>query len=481
MSFATPAFFLFFAIVFGLYVILQRRYQNALLLVASYVFYATFDWRFCILLLALTSVTYLCGQQIFRSEEKKAKRKWMWISVIINLGTLCLYKYFDTFESTLHQIIPMWNPGLLQLAIPIGLSFIVFQTMGYAIDLYRGSIEPSESLAEFALYIAFFPKILAGPIERAQNFLPQLREERTVDSRALQEGLYLFAWGYYQKFFVSSILAGLVDTNYANLTSLTGLESLISIYGFAFQLYADFAGYTNMARGFSKMLGFNLVENFRTPFFAENVLEFWKRWHMSLTTWLRDYVYFPFYFQTKNLWLATMLVFILNGAWHGATFNFVIMGVYWGIVVAITTWIIMQQRKGVKLPIDILNRLPATAVTIMAVLFTFHLNCLGFLFFRSATLTEIGSILSNLVLGSYALTQTSVWLLATFLFSVVPMLILEFIQYKKDDPLVLLNFTAYRQFLVSGLLSIQVLSAFLYSPELLSQDTSNQTFVYCRF
>ncbi|MBX9686036.1 MAG: hypothetical protein K2X27_05000, partial [Candidatus Obscuribacterales bacterium] len=365
---------------------------------------------------------------------------------------------------------------LAQIAMPLGLSFYVFQTMAYLIEVYRGSNSPSSSFFDFAAYISFFPKLIAGPIERAQHFLPQLEKERVINWSSIYQGFYLCFFGLYQKLFIAGNLARLVDESYQRIDQLNSLETTICIYAFAFQLYADFAGYSNVACGLSKMLGFEIIENFKTPFFAESILDFWKRWHISLTSWLRDFVFYPCFFRTKALVASSLLVFLLNGIWHGTGINFVLMGLYWGILVAINTVISKKRRSSENLPRT--HFLQSFSLTPLAIILTFHLNCFGFLLFRSQSLDEIYSMLSNIAKADFTLTLNAANGIGLFAFACSALLALEFYQKKKDDSLLVLKQTPIFQFSFYTLLLLQVLSSYLYSPAITEGGGS---YIYFRF
>lgn len=479
MTLTSIQFFAFFLAVYTLYFVLQRRWQNWLLLAASYLFYASFDWRCCFLLLSLTTISWHLGDSLVLASSPRKRRLYLWAAVCINLGSLIFFKYFGFFVESANALLlrlgmePLNN--ISRLIMPLGISFYVFQLMSYAIDLYRGSYKSTVSFLDFATYISFFPKLIAGPIERVGHFMTQLQQDRMITRACINEGFYLCFWGLYQKLFVADTLSRFVDKAYAHVDQLNGLETLLCIYAFSFQLYADFAGYSNIACGLGKLMGFDIIQNFRTPFFASNILEFWKRWHISLTSWLRDYVFYPFYFRTKALAASSILVFCLNGVWHGTSINFALMGLYWGIVVAITTMISMRQRNNAN---DRKPWLSPSITTFLGVLLTFHLNCFGFLLFRSETLTQIGEMITHLAVGSYAISAFAAASLCTMLFVLVPLLIIEYFQHTTDDPLIVLKKAPLFQFSFYVVLFYQAFSSYIYSPAVAA---GNGVFIYFRF
>ncbi|MBX9689138.1 MAG: hypothetical protein K2X27_20685 [Candidatus Obscuribacterales bacterium] len=481
MIFSSLNFFLFFSAFYLLYLFCRLPYQNWLLVAGSLIFYASFDWRLPLLLSILTFGTFYTVKTIADTEIKEEKKNLLFLAIAINIGTLCVFKYFNFFAPSFVKILSSLNIPLqskaLSLAVPVGLSFYVFQNIGYALDIYRGSIKPEQKLADYFLYISFFPKLIAGPIERAANFLPQVKKREKLSSADLHLSGFLILWGLYQKVSISHSLGQIVDSSYKQLSSLSSIEALVCAYAFAFQLYLDFAGYSNMARGISILLGFKIMENFKNPFFATDLLEFWKRWHISLTSWLRDYIFYPFFFNCKNIVLASMLVFFLNGIWHGATLNFAIMGLYWGMAVSITTLINTRKRKSNTYSAS----QPSGLKWLLLVLFTFHLNCIGFLLFRSQSLQEITSIFARLLALDFKLNEQLIQNIGLMLFMLCPLLVIEFFQFRKDDTACLIKLRPFHQFLLASFLFFQALSAYMYSPEPLLQNSDRQEFVYFRF
>jgi D-alanyl-lipoteichoic acid acyltransferase DltB (MBOAT superfamily) len=263
-----------------------------MLLVASYVFYGSWDWRFLSLILISTFLDYLCGIKIHQSPDQRHRKIFLILSVCGNLSILGFFKYYDFFATSLGNLLGVLglqiHPGLIHVILPVGISFYTFQTMSYTINIYRGRLKPTHHFFDFALFVAFFPQLVAGPIEWARNLLSQILKPRRVTLEKFYEGCYLIFWGLFQKMFVADNLARVVDPVFASAAPYNGLQVLIALYAFAFQIFCDFAGYSNIARGLGKCMGIDLMVNFNLPYFATNPREFWRRWHISLSIWLRD-------------------------------------------------------------------------------------------------------------------------------------------------------------------------------------------------
>ena len=291
MFFNSIEFFLFFAVVFGLYVLLSRRAQNRMLLVASYIFYAAWDWRFLSLLLFSSVVDYWVGSAIGRSSDPRRRKFLVSLSLVSNLGILGLFKYAGFFSQSLQDLVGQELPQFASdIILPVGISFYTFQTLSYTIDVYRGRLEPIRDFLDFALFVSFFPQLVAGPIERASNLLPQICGERQLGWQNIKSGSWLVLWGLYKKVVIADNLGAVVDAVYRSGSEPTSGELLFATYAFAYQIYCDFSGYSDIARGIARMMGFELMLNFRLPYLAANPADFWRRWHISLSTWLRDYL-----------------------------------------------------------------------------------------------------------------------------------------------------------------------------------------------
>ena len=354
MQFNSWAYLIFLVVVLTIYHRLYRKQQNVLLLIASYFFYCAWDWRFSALIIISTVVDYACGGRIYVSNSVKVKRCFLWLSLFANLGLLAVFKYFNFFLDNLYLLINGIgvdaNRLNLHIILPIGISFYTFQTLSYSIDIYREKIEPSKSFLDFALFVAFFPQLVAGPIERARNMLPQISASRTFKLDEFEKGIWLIYWGLFKKVFVADNLALLVDKNFANSAQISFPVAYLSIVAFAFQIYCDFSAYTDIARGSAKLFGFRLMDNFNIPYFAKNPRDFWQRWHISLSTWLRDYLYISLGGNRKGKFLTYRNLFItmvLGGLWHGAAWNFVLWGIYHGLI--LMAYRLIAERYEIRL------------------------------------------------------------------------------------------------------------------------------------
>lgn len=301
MLFDSFTFYLFFPIVFLLYwFVFQKnvKLQNAFLLVASYVFYAWWDWRFLGLIALSSFVDYSCAIQIAKAEaNKKLKNFYLGLSLAVNLGMLGFFKYFNFFVESATDFLQFFgfqaNPYSLQLILPVGISFYTFQTISYTIDIYRGKIRPNKNIVAFFGYVSFFPQLVAGPIERASKFLPQFFAKRVLNYPSMVKSLRLLLWGFFKKMVIADNCAPIVEKVFSNYQSADTLLLAVGVFFFAFQIYGDFSGYTDIAKGTAGLLGFQLSSNFRTPYFSRDVSEYWRNWHISLYTWFRDYIYIP--------------------------------------------------------------------------------------------------------------------------------------------------------------------------------------------
>lgn len=389
MTFNSFAFLAFFAITYVTYLLLSERrhtLQNRLLLVASYVFYGYWDWRFLSLIGLSTAVDYVLGGQIRRRPE--LAKRLMAASVCSNLGLLFVFKYFDFFQSSFAAMIASFgieaSPLTLQIVLPVGISFYTFQTLSYTIDIYRGQLEPCEDPLDFALFVAFFPQLVAGPIERAVNLLPQITGPRRISREQFHDGIWLVMWGFTKKVFIADNVARIVDTVYAPGWAGSGSEALIATYAFCVQIYCDFSGYSDIARGISKLLGIELMLNFDLPFAARNPSDFWRRWHISLSTWLRDYLYISLGGNRAGTWFTyrnLMLTMLLGGLWHGAAWTFVLWGLYHGLLLVVHRAMPKPRLGG---PAWLARARAGASVFVM-----FHLSLVGWLLFRAGSATQL--------------------------------------------------------------------------------------------
>jgi len=387
-------FVLFLAVVLPAYYVLSHRWQNRMLLVASYVFYGAWDWRFLSLLATSTVVDYVVSHAIHRSADARARRRLLLVSICVNLGFLGFFKYFGFFVESFNGLLGAC--GLAELSwgvriiLPVGISFYTFQALAYTVDVYRGKVAPPRSLFDFALFVSYFPQLVAGPIERAGNLMPAILNKRTVDAAAIATGLQLILLGCVRKIAIADAVAPYVNEIFSNPAGQTSLRLLLGLYLFALQIYGDFAGYSDIARGVSRLFGIELMVNFRQPYFSADITEFWRRWHVSLSTWLRDYLYIPLGGNRKGArrtYINLMATMLLGGLWHGAAWTFVIWGGLHGVFLAI------HKRFGRGKSPEL--GAPAEATPLgwawftVKVLVTFHLVCLAWLFFRAESMEQV--------------------------------------------------------------------------------------------
>jgi D-alanyl-lipoteichoic acid acyltransferase DltB (MBOAT superfamily) len=342
MLFNTVPFFFFFLLVFSLYCCLGHKWQNRMLLVASFVFYGWWDYRFVVLMIASASVDYVAALRVHAATAPAIRKRWLLGSVLTNLVILGFFKYYNFFVSSATDLLGRFgfhaDPWTLSIILPLGISFYTFQAISYIVDVYRRELEPVRSYRDYLLFVAFFPHLVAGPIQLAKILTAQVVKPRHMTWQGWSEGSLLFLIGMFKKVVVADNLAPMVDLSFSNPSANSALTLLIGLYAFAFQIYADFSGYSDMARGLAKFMGFELMVNFEQPYFSSSITEFWRRWHISLSTWLRDYLYIPLggnRLGTWNTYRNLFLTMLIGGFWHGASWNFVIWGGLHGVYLSV--------------------------------------------------------------------------------------------------------------------------------------------------
>ncbi|MDY6805500.1 MAG: MBOAT family O-acyltransferase [Cyanobacteriota bacterium] len=438
MLFNSFVFLGFFIVVYALYLIFKKHYrvQNTLLLVASYIFYGYWDVRFLSLLAISTVVDFFVGKNLQETEEPRNRKILLFVSLFSNLSILGFFKYFNFFADNLTQvfsIVGLQTDGVtLNILLPVGISFYTFQTMSYTIDIYRGKLKATKNFLDFALFVSFFPQLVAGPIERAATLLPQVTSPRQLKIEQINAGIFLILWGYFKKIAIADNMANLANPIFNNYTNYHGLDILIGILAFTLQIYGDFSGYSDIARGISKLMGFELMVNFKLPYFALNPSDFWSRWHISLSTWLRDYLYIPLGGNRLGNWktfrnlFATML---LGGLWHGAAWNFIIWGGFHGLI-------LIFYRIFDKDPehLDPWGGKYSYKRILGKMLLMFILTNIGWVIFRSSSVEQIYYILTNV--GLSLSERTLEWGYDLLYFS-LPLLAIEIYQYATCDLLIL--------------------------------------------
>jgi D-alanyl-lipoteichoic acid acyltransferase DltB (MBOAT superfamily) len=396
MIFTSPEFVIFFAVVIPLYFFVPHRFRWILLLVASYFFYAYGNIQYLPLIILSTAVDYIAARMIHNSDQPRVRTLFLVASLVVNLGVLFIFKYFDFFNQSLSVALNAANISYqsrtLNLILPIGISFYTFQSMAYTIDVYRRQIEPERHPGKFATFVAFFPQLVAGPIERAGNLLPQFNISARFDQTRTVEGLRLILWGFFKKIVIADRLAIYVNTVYNDVGVYTGWNLILATVFFAFQIYCDFSAYSDIAIGTAKILGIDLMQNFRQPYFSRSAREFWGRWHISLSGWFRDYVYIPLGGNRvaggRHL-LNLLIVFLLSGLWHGASWTFVIWGALHGLYVVADAFL---HQRGLRL----WGGNQSLWIQALKIGGTFAFVCFAWIFFRANSFSDALYILNHL-------------------------------------------------------------------------------------
>jgi alginate O-acetyltransferase complex protein AlgI len=431
MLFHTLTFWTFFAIVAASYSMLKLRGQNVLLLAAGYVFYGWWDWRFLILIALSTLVDYEVGRRISCSEEPIRRKRWLIVSLVFNLSLLGIFKYLGFAVTQIGSLAhyfgyagPWWVPHII---LPAGISFYTFQSLAYTIEVYKRTTKPAPTLFDYAVYVSFFPQLLAGPIERPGNLLGQVIHPRPrIDDKLFRVGLYFIIRGLFLKIVVADNLGLIANSIFVQpANELTAWEVLSGCYAFAFQIYGDFCGYSTIAQGIARWLGFELMDNFRQPYFATSPRDFWRRWHISLSSWLRDYLFVPLGGNRDGIARTSrnlMITMILGGLWHGASWTFIAWGAFHGI------WLVMHRlSSNESSPVRGLSPFWLVALKMLV---TFHLICLSWLLFRAQSMDQAWTMLSRLMVDWHWSPMASNSL-SKFAIFTIPLLLYEaWVEYK---------------------------------------------------
>ena len=407
MLFNSFEFLLFLPIVFLLYWFVFNRklnLQNALILIASYFFYGWWSWKFMGLLMLSTLLDYVYGFFVFDKNRKKAKL-FLWLSIVNNLGVLAIFKYYnffaEQFQHGFEAIGIHINPYFLDLALPVGISFYTFHGMSYVFDIYRGQQKPVKNFVDYAVFVSFFPLLVAGPIERANHLLPQVQKARTFKYEQALDGCRLMLWGMFKKVVIADGLAETVNHIFNNHQQLDGFTLIMGAIAFSFQIYCDFSGYSDIALGTAKLFGFELLSNFKFPYFSRDLAEFWRRWHISLSSWFRDYLYIPLGGSKSGIFKSirnTFIIFLVSGFWHGASWNFIV----WGFIHACGFLPLLLMNKNRKHTTEIVaqdRKLPHVK-ELFQMAFTFLFVTFAWIFFRSKDLPEAWSYISQIASSS---------------------------------------------------------------------------------
>ncbi len=479
MVFNSPEFALFLPVVFILYWFVFRKSalgQNIILLSASIFFYVWADWRFLFLVLANALFNFYLGLKIRDTQEEKSKQGLLWLGVVINLGVLGYFKYFNFFYDSFADLINLFgadiNHSSLKIILPLGISFFTFQTLGYIIDIYNEDTEPCRDVLAFSTYVLYFPKILAGPIERAQRFIPQIEVKRSFDSNLALDGLRQILWGLFAKIVIADNTAAIVNDIFNGYQTQPASMLFIGAICYLIQIYSDFSGYSNIAIGVSKLLGIKLMTNFKTPFFSTNISDFWKKWHISLTGWLMDYVFTPLSFILRKrkkigLFMAIMVTFILVGFWHGANWTFIMFGIIQGLYFLPMIIRGTMNSSSVIAP----GKLFPSFKELLQMSFLFILLSLTAIFFRAENVGQafgyIASIFSLSILTPPDLSQ----LMFVVPFMVIFM-IMEWVSRNKNHGLEFSGRSVYFKW------SVYIIIGFIV---VLAYDNNPNDFIYLQF
>jgi alginate O-acetyltransferase complex protein AlgI len=400
MLFNSFEFLIFFPIVFIVYWLLNKdlKKQNILLLISSYVFYAWWDWRFLSLIIISSFIDFTAGSKIFNSKTEKQRKNWLLVSLIANLGLLSVFKYYNFFAESFSDLMNIfgWQPNdlTLNIILPVGISFYTFQTLSYTIDIYRKQFQPTKDIISFFTFISFFPQLVAGPIERASNLLPQIEKKRVLKKEWFNEGIIQILVGLFRKIVIADTIGTYVDTIYGDVGLYNSTTIILATFLYAFQIYFDFSGYSDIAIGTAKLMGFKLNQNFNLPYFSKSLTEFWRKWHMSLSSWLRDYLYISLGGNRKGIKITyrnLMLTMLLGGLWHGSSWIFIIWGGIHGIVLSIEKYLKSNRNS------NIFNKL-----SILGYPITFSIVLFSWIFFRSQDLNSAILAINKIILFDFS-------------------------------------------------------------------------------
>ena len=405
MLFNSLDFGIFLPIVFCLYWFVfdsNLKIQNALIVFASYVFYGWWDWRFLSLIAFSTTVDYLVGQKLRHEDQQHKRKSLLWISIIVNLGFLGFFKYYNFFlENFVHAFSFFGmniNANSLNIILPVGISFYTFQTLSYTIDVYNKKLEPIQDFMAFSAFVCFFPQLVAGPIERATNLLPQFCTNRSFNYLKAVDGLRQILWGLFKKVVIADNCAIYSDMIFTDSSNNSGIILVLGAIFFAFQIYGDFSGYSDIAIGTSRLFGFNLKQNFSAPYFSKNIVEFWRRWHISLGKWLTDYIFTPLalrlrHYEKKGIIISVLITFFVSGIWHGAGWNFIVFGLIHAIFYLITLTVLGYKKSFYNKSKD--KILPSLR-DVFQMFFTFVLTTFSYIFFRCKNLEQALNYISGI-------------------------------------------------------------------------------------
>ena len=512
MLFNSFEFAIFLPIVFLLYWFVfdyalskckhQLLLQNLFIVVVSYIFYGWWDWRFLILIAITTVLSFLSGIGIEKAPTQRSKKAVMIANVVVNLGILGVYKYYDFFATQFAALFGIESDFLLlHLILPVGISFYTFQALSYSIDVYRKQIAPCHDIVAFTAFLSFFPQLVAGPIERATNLLPQFQKKRSFDYATAVDGMRQILWGLFKKIVVADNCATYVDTVFADLSNQSGSTLVLAAVLFTFQIYGDFSGYSDIAIGTAKLFGIKLMRNFNVPYFSRDIAEFWRRWHISLTTWFRDYVYIPLGGSRPNIpeairlkgdkaiearytkWIAvrnTFIIFLLSGFWHGANWTFVLWGAYHALL--FVPLLILNKNRRYRDTVATITLPDGTTKTKWLpslkeagqMLLTFALAVFGWIIFRAQDISQFGEVISTICsdsLFAIPFLKTRGFYIPLFI-NIIILLAVEWLNRTESHGLTKISDKCYIRYIVYYILIFIMVYA---------QPTSDATFIYFQF
>ncbi|KAF5073319.1 Peptidoglycan O-acetyltransferase [anaerobic digester metagenome] len=464
MLFNSFVFLTFLAVVLPVFYMLKtKELKNVFLLISSYVFYGYWDWRFCTLLLISSVIDFFIGKEIYQTQNTSRRKILLISSLVSNLGILGFFKYFNFFTASFQSAFGFLGLNLdflhLNIILPVGISFYTFQTLSYSIDIYRGNLKPTSNFVDFSLFVSFFPQLVAGPIERASNLLPQLDKQLIPSRQQVEKGVVLIITGLFRKVMIGDAAGRYVDNFFGNIHLYKSDELVFALVLFSIQIYADFSGYSHIARGTAKLLGVELMKNFEQPYLSRNITEFWRRWHISLSSWLKDYLYFSLGGNKKGryrTYLNLMITMLLGGLWHGASWNFVIWGGLHGSYLTIHKLFVGNRR--IMASSSVPNNLKDWSLFILNIIGTYTLVLFAWLFFRSTSWNTTTSFFERVL--SFERGEFTIHLFgitSSFLFV---MLLLDWWEYKTGKHTFILNLKS-KPFLW-GILSCLLIITLIY-------------------
>ena len=490
MLFNSLDFAVFLPIVFVLYWFVTKhnlKLQNALIVAASYVFYGWWDWRFLSLIIFSTFLDYSIGRRLKNEENQKTRKTLLWTSIIVNLGFLGVFKYYNFFLDNFIAAFSFFGqdiqPNSLNIILPVGISFYTFQTLSYTIDVYKKKLEATEDLVAFSAFVCFFPQLVAGPIERATNLLPQFYKKRTFEYDKAVDGMRQILWGLFKKVVIADNCAEYANLIFNNHQDYNGSTLLLGAIFFTFQIYGDFSGYSDIAIGTSRLFGFNLMQNFATPYFSRDIAEFWRRWHISLSTWFRDYLYIPLGGSRGGTWMKvrnTFIIFLVSGFWHGANWTFIVWG---GLNALYFLPLLLLKRNRTNLGVVAEGRMLPNLRELWQMGTTFLLTVLAWVFFRATSIPHALTMLKGIVTinkwngTSFTLNLKQISVGADVVYVSLFILFLLLTEWKNRSK----SYSLYQLKVGGNLINLNYIIYVLFIVLIWSQTKGGETFIYFQF